>query len=97
MEQIEFKTLEEIKEEYAKSHAFDNWSSMYSYLGVLQKQDACDEVAKRYAQQYINANKELVEMLKTYLNDLNNIFPRTDACISRMADVQELIAKHKQL
>lgn len=43
------KTLEQIKEEYAKSHAFNDWKSMYSYLGLLQRQSAMDEIAKRYA------------------------------------------------
>lgn len=46
------RNLKQIKDDYAKSHAFNDWENMYSSLSVLQKQDAMDEVAKLYATEY---------------------------------------------
>ena len=34
---------------------------------------------------------ELLEMLKTYLSDLNNVIPKSDAQRSRIYDVEQLI------
>lgn len=40
---------------------------------------------------------EMLEMLKIYLADLNNIFPKSDAQRSRIYDVEQLIKEATEL
>lgn len=44
------KTLEEIKDDYAREHGYDDWNEViYSSSDPDTLDKACDEVAKRYA------------------------------------------------
>lgn len=44
------RTLEEIKDDYAREHGYDDWNEViYSSSDPDTLDKACDEVAKRYA------------------------------------------------
>lgn len=87
------KSIETIKEEVANNYNFHSWDAlfascaMYDY-GRLEK--SINEVAKRYAQQYIDANKELVEILEFIFHKTNfqAHFPTTSI------KVKNLLSKH---
>lgn len=54
----EFKSIEEIKEEYAKEISGLSWEVMIMRQGKTTNGNL-REVAQRHAQQYVDANKEL--------------------------------------
>lgn len=79
----EFKSIEEIKEEVRKECSWDRWDS-----------DLCEETIHAYAQQYIDANKELVEMLERIVDAQFNPNKSLTSLNMAIADAKELIAKH---
>jgi len=78
------KSIEEIKEEVARSSGFPNWKNVELHNEELS---LFNEVIVRYAQQYINANKGLVEMLEHVKGYLGS---------DQREIVESLITKHKQ-
>lgn len=92
----EFKSIEEIKEQVARQffNPYRTWEENARFanddnVSVLEDSGAIDEVAKRYAQQYIDDNKELVEMLERVEPML-----RERHLYATAADVRELLFKH---
>src|SRR5690606_20797719 len=90
----EFKSIEEIKEEYAKEHGFICWEHLTGDGEHEVKPLIVDQVAQRHSQQYIDANKELVKMLEEIQIDLLNLenpaIPDTQLCFK----ITKLITKH---
>lgn len=79
--------------EYAKSKCNEEIGSKFIPETNLTVYDACElDFRNGYNQALEDSKaKEMLEMLNTYLNDLNNIFPRTEACINRMVQINKLI------
>lgn len=63
----EFKIIEEIKEEVAKGHGYPDWETVLSERHNGTIESLMTEIAQRHTQQYIDANKELVEMLEYFV------------------------------
>lgn len=56
------KSIEEIKEGYAKEKGFESWHSFINQ--DIPTEEDIDEIARRHSQQYIDANKELSAKLE---------------------------------
>lgn len=84
------KGNEDEKFSYAFNILYPNWD--YRDIVNQYEQNAIKGFHIGYNQALLDSKApEMLDMLNTYLNDLNNIFPRTDACVNRMNKVNELI------
>lgn len=89
----EFKSAETKAIQYAK----EQWGCYFDKeypdgIKLSYGKESIKDYKAGYNQALLDSKySEMLEMLNTYLNDLNNIFPRTDACINRMNQVNELI------
>ena len=84
------RTLQQIKDEYARGFAYRDWNELKANESVLTVNRANDEVAIRYANEQ---KRELVEMLEMVVMDLEER-GRAYGDIYTMS--KNLITKHKQ-
>lgn len=88
------KSIEQIKDEYAKEISYMDWFTMtMRQMRITNNQ--VNEVARRYAQQYKDLNDEMLEMLERvkkwwHSEDImNDHLP--------IEEIEQLIAKAKEL
>lgn len=91
------KTLEEIKQEYAKSYGCITWEEYKEDLPVKDLEIDCFEISELYAKEQ---NKELVEMLEKAENRIDNLliladFMTIETKNSYNDDIKELLTKYK--
>ena len=73
-------------------------STDYSNVIIIRgEQYAPSFKDNKYNAQLVSKAPEMLEMLKIYLADLNNIFPKSDAQRSRICDVEQLIKEATEL
>lgn len=69
------KSIEEIKNEYAKSKGFDNWKAHREYLNTFHVtvfEGVMSEIMKIYAQKAVNAKlEEAAEKAEAYISQDN--------------------------
>lgn len=94
----EFKSIEEIKEEVACDEGFDSFRQM-TYADAIYA-STVDRVAKRFSQQYIEANSELVAIVKELLplaEDGHKLHKSNGCHQDFLADDREVLKKAKGL
>lgn len=93
----EFKTLEEIKDEYWKEVGFKDTDTAIMDIAIGSSKIASatilenhyNIITQRYAQQYIDANKELVETLRQVVYE----YEQGEHSFKTILEIKELLNK----